>query len=179
MLCLCLQVRGHPWGRENWELFVLPVTFKIGIREGDPHSFKDPSPPGSGWNNFTSSNGCPRRSVCTIPCFTILRGMLKWCWATPGDDSREMGPRRWGPSRHALSSSLHQCEQCGQHSVVSRNRFVTWGREQARERGVWIVNGTHWGVKVSLGWIQAGGGGVRECTVWVVIVERQAGGKNV
>ena len=41
------------------------------------------------------------------------------------------------------------------------------------------MKGTHWGVKVSLGWIQAGGGGVRECTVWVVIVERQAGGKNV
>ena len=138
MLCLCLLGQRASLGQ--WKLravwFAVPVMFKTGIREGDPHSFKDPSHPESGWNYFTSSNGCPQRSVCTIPCLTILWGMLKWCWATPGDDSREVGQRRWGPMEASSLILPHQCKQCGQRSVVSRNRFVTWGGEQARERGV-------------------------------------------
>lgn len=195
----CMSLRFTPSGKEilnalsvslgqraslgPWELravwFAVPVMFKIGIREGDPQSFKDPSHPESGWNYFTSSNGCPQRSVCTIPCLAILWGMLKWCWATPGDDSREVGQRRWGPMARSsliLPAPVQAVwpELCGVQEQVC---YLRWGAGQGKRsvNSEWSTLGS----ESSLGWIQAGSGGVRECTIWVVIVKWQAGGKNV
>lgn len=156
---------GVSRGQEKWGLFTEPVVSQIGVREVEPHSFEGSPYARPGWDNFTSSSGGPWGSVCPTLCLTILQDLLRCCWAAPGASAWETWKTWWWFSGHRIASS---------HPGTSSVACALWHQgdrtvAQARARGMWTVDRTHWGCRYgrSLGWMQAGDGRFRESTFWV------------
>lgn len=107
-----------------------------------------------------------------------VKMMLDCTWERFMRDVAEMVRTQWAPDLILpAQAQVVQPVLCG--IKVTGLLLEVWCRPGKEECEQWMEHTGDVGMEASVGWMQAGGGGHRECTFWVVIVEWQAGDKNV